>query len=112
MTAHDQPITYHPVEYLPRLVTHVEFQGFQHLPGRSQELAGWCGGAIVTEGDRTAVSLDEVLAYLGDWILSDGERFWVEPADGAGGSFVQRYWPKGVDPGWEWRCYRNGEEPS
>lgn len=111
MTEPLQPQIVHPIQYLPRLVTHTELQAFQHQAGHSQELAGWCGGQVASVDGQLAVRVGEdEYAYLGDYVMFDGQRYWVEPFDGPGGNFRQRYWPKGEEPNWDWRCYYTWED--
>lgn len=104
------PYRHNPIQYLPWLNTLVEVEVFQHRPGQSQRLAEWCGGEVAYEDGlvvRVPTEAGVVAAPLGDFVLSDGEKFWVErAADG----FFTRYWPVGKDPGWSHTCKQSWEQ--
>jgi hypothetical protein len=103
------PYRHNPIRNLPWLDTRVEYEVFQHRPGLSQRLAEWCGGEVAFT-DQLVVRVPaqpSAVARLGDFVVRDGERFWVERAEDG---FFLRYWPVGKDPGWSHRCYMDWEE--
>ena len=100
----EMPFEHHPIQYLPWLDTRTRYEVFQHRPGQSQRLAEWCGGEVAFVDELIVRVPTEpgvhAHAALGDFVVGDGEKFWVEPANG----FNQRYWPVGRDPGWPHTC--------
>lgn len=106
----DQPFVHNPIRALPWIDSKTEVAVFQHRPGQSTRLAEWCGGEVAFT-DRIVVRVPteggSVDAELGDFVVQQGDRFSVEPADG----FNLRFWPKGRDPGWSHRCYMDWEAP-
>jgi hypothetical protein len=64
---------------------------FQHIPGRSQELAEWADGGIRHWGEIVVQLPNRDLVYLGDFALRDTLETpaYAEPADG----FWQRWTP-------------------
>jgi hypothetical protein len=106
----EMPYRHNPIRNLPWLDTKTELEVFQHRAGQSIRLAEWCEGEVAFT-DQLVVRVPGTppsIARLGDFVVTDGERYWVEPADG----FFLRYWPTGRDPGWSHRCYMNWEEQS
>ena len=105
------PYPHHPIRNLPWLDTLVELKVFQLRAGLSYRLAEWTRGKVAVENGEQVVIIPgrpPVTARLGDYVLSDGERFWVESADG----FNLRFWPVGRDPGWSHRCFMSWEVAS
>ena len=109
----DQPYTHNPIRNLPWIDTKTEVTVFQYRPTLENQLAEFCGGTVaVVDGQLVVLVPDpggdeniRLRAHLGDYVVTDGEKFWVEAADG----FNQRYWPVGRDPGWSHRCYMDWE---
>lgn len=107
----EMPYRHNPIVNLPWLDTKTEYEVFQHRAGQSQRLAEWCGGEVSFIGAIVVLvphpELEPMqVAQLGDFVIGNGDRFWVEPAD----AFHQRYWPVGKDPGWAHRCTMPWEE--
>lgn len=102
------PFRHNPIVNLPWIDVKTEYEVFQHRAGQSERLAEWCGGKVAFTDQLVVLVPDPggdpaivVPAKLGDFVVGNGDRFWVEPADG----FFQRYWPVGRDPGYAHRCY-------
>jgi hypothetical protein len=107
----DLPARHHPIRNLPWLDVTTEHEVFQHRAGQSARLAEWCGGEVAFVDDLivrvpTAPGV-HAHARLGDFVLFDGQRYWVEQADG----FFQRFWPVGKDPGFAHHCRMPWEAP-
>jgi hypothetical protein len=105
----DLPARHHPIEYLPWLNIRAEVELFQLRPGQAYRLAEWAGGEVAVENGEHVVLIPgppALTARLGDWVGTDGERHWIEPADG----FNTRYWPVGRDPGWAHTCRQPWEQ--
>jgi hypothetical protein len=103
------PFQHHPIRALPWLDTKTAYGVFQFRPTLEHRLAEWCDGTVAVEDGALVVQIlgpPPVTARLGDFVLTDGERFWVESPDG----FNLRFWPVGRDPGWSHRCFMNWEE--
>jgi hypothetical protein len=104
------PYPHNPIEYLPRINPQVQVHVFQFRAGLAERLAQWMGGTVsVTEDGAQLVTIDgtpPTVAGVGDYVLSDGARFWIEP----GGRFSERYWPVGRDPGWDHVCTYRWEQ--
>lgn len=96
----DLPARHNPIRNLPWLDTNTEYEVFQHRAGQSQRLAEWCGGEVAFADDLVVRVPNVGDVHLGDFVLFDGERFWIERADG----FFLRFWPVGRDPGWAHHC--------
>src|SRR5690606_40207201 len=78
---------------------------FQNRPLTVERLVEWCGGEFVpaTGAIRLDIDGEPVEVPIGDWVLSDGERFWTFPA---AQGFNLYYWPAGRDPGFTFTCER------
>jgi len=104
------PFRHNPIVNLPWRDVKTEYEVFQHRAGQSERLAEWCGGEVAfVDGLVVRVPTQPGVhahAHLGDFVIGNGDRFWVEPGDG----FFQRYWPVGRDPGWAHHCRMPWEE--
>lgn len=100
----EMPYAHNPIVYLPRINEHVEVWIFQFRAGLADRLVEWSGGELSYTADGapliTIPGAPPVVAGLGDYVATDGARFWVEQADG----FNTRYWPVGRDPQWDHVC--------
>lgn len=108
----DLPARHHPIRNLPWLDVTTEYEVFQHRAGQSARLAEWCGGTVAFTTDLVVLVPHPELAEaqearLGDFVVGNGDRFWVESADG----FFQRFWPVGKDPGFVHHCRMPWEAP-
>jgi hypothetical protein len=104
------PFLHNPIRNLPWLDTKTAYETFQFRPTLENRLAEWAGGVVAVEDGQLIVRIPgapPVTARLGDFVLTDGERFWVESPDG----FNLRFWPVGRDPGWSHRCFMDWEAP-
>lgn len=95
------PYVHQPVELVGWMDNSAEFDAFQNRPLVRSQLALWCGGVL---DGMTVVLPDGTDVPIGDWVLTDGSRFWAERGDG----FHQRYWPADRDPGFSHRCFYEG----
>jgi hypothetical protein len=98
------PYPHNPITHLPRINPHIQVHIFQFRAGLADQLVQWTGGELsYTDDGHPLITIPgepPVVAGLGDYVASDGSRFWVEPHN----QFNERYWPVGRDPGWDHVC--------
>lgn len=101
LTDDELPALHQPIELLGWKDNSVSYLAFQSRALTREACAAWCGGAL---HGLSILLADGESVLLGDWVLTDGQRYWREPADG----FNQRYWPADREVGWSHRCFYEG----